>query len=222
MELTNAVLSEKQARQITGGRKPHVPVQYEQAVQALAECLSLDEAKVWSAKSDALAAWAKIYRDDDVGRKARALKLHAFRRMGELAREQRPGKIIPPPKGCKGHPGFTRLPGPKSLLEELGLKASDANACLSISKMKLERFENAINSPKPPSPNTLTRRGAHSSITYQRLSPLFSVRSMCRLMPPEDAARSLHQGEMALVVPLVREVIDWLDAFDQYLSTDSR
>jgi hypothetical protein len=48
------VITAKQARQITGGRTPLVPVVYEDALKALGECLSLDDAKVWDNKADAL------------------------------------------------------------------------------------------------------------------------------------------------------------------------
>ena len=94
----NSVISEEQARQITGGRKPLVPVEYERACTALAECQTIDEAKYWDNKADALAAWAKIYNNDQAGLEAKRLKLHAYRRMGEIARE-----IIP--KGTSGGVG---------------------------------------------------------------------------------------------------------------------
>lgn len=83
----STVITEQQARQITGGRKPLVPVEYEAACNALAQCVDLDEAKYWSDKADALAAWAKIYRDDRISAQAKRLKLKAYRRMGELAAE---------------------------------------------------------------------------------------------------------------------------------------
>lgn len=95
------VISAEQARKITGGRTPHVPVEYETAINALVACRSIDEAKYWSDKSDALAAWAKIYHSDKAAREAKALKLWAFRRMGQLAAELRPNyKRVKGISGC--------------------------------------------------------------------------------------------------------------------------
>lgn len=49
-----AVISSEQARQITGGRTPLVPVEFETAVKALKACTQIDEAKYWSDKASAL------------------------------------------------------------------------------------------------------------------------------------------------------------------------
>lgn len=64
-----------------------MPVVYEDACKALVACTTLDEAKYYSDKSDALAAWAKIYKSDEAAMAAKRLKLHAYRRMSELAEE---------------------------------------------------------------------------------------------------------------------------------------
>jgi NTP pyrophosphatase (non-canonical NTP hydrolase) len=64
-----------------------MPVQYEEACRLLAECLTLDESKLWADRADMLAAWAKLYKSDEAAIAARRLKLKAFRKMGELAEE---------------------------------------------------------------------------------------------------------------------------------------
>ena len=146
------VLTEKQARHITGGRKPLVPVEYEAACKALQACIDIDEAKYWADKADALAAWAKVYRDDKVGRQAKQLKLLAYRRIGELARELRPqgsagsGKIIDGKK-LRG-----RLKGPKSLLREHGMPSGLANAATRLSRLPKSKFDEIVNQPVPPAP----------------------------------------------------------------------
>lgn len=67
-----------------------LPAEYRAACAAIAACSTINEGKYWSDKADALAAWGAIYKDDEVGRQARILKLYAFRRIGELARILRP------------------------------------------------------------------------------------------------------------------------------------
>ena len=98
--------------------RPAMPVQYEEALKALEACTSLDETTVWSNAADALAAWAQIYRSDEAELKAKRLRLHAYRRMGQLARDLRPpGKMKGGGyRGCQG-----KLPGAISLLQEYGL-----------------------------------------------------------------------------------------------------
>lgn len=130
-----AVITKAQARAITRGREPHVPVEYEQAVTALQACLTLDETKYWSDRADALAAWAKIYGNDQAGRKAKMLKLHAYRRMGILAAE-----LCPPGSRKMGvGNGKGSLPGPRALLESHGLSTAAADAARTLANHEVQR-----------------------------------------------------------------------------------
>src|SRR5688572_2684465 len=95
---------------------PKLPVEYSAAITAIAVCRTIDDGKYWSDKADALAAWAKIYKDDVVAREARSLKLHAYRRIGVLAAEIRPLKF-------RGRGGAV---GPNSLLVENGFSLTKA------------------------------------------------------------------------------------------------
>lgn len=47
-----SVISAAEAKKITGGRTPLVPVEYETAITALQACVTLDETKYWSDKAD--------------------------------------------------------------------------------------------------------------------------------------------------------------------------
>lgn len=57
-----------------------MPVVYADAVKALEACATMDEAKYYSDKSEALAAWAKIYGSQEDRKAAARLKLHAYAR----------------------------------------------------------------------------------------------------------------------------------------------
>ena len=208
MSAGTGVLTEQQARQITGGRKPHVPIQYEQAVKALSECISLDEVKLWSDKSDALAAWAKIYHDKTVDRTAKKLKLHAYRRMGELAREIRPNR---------SRNGTTDHRGPKSALIESGLNKHNADAALRLSRMKESEFKRIISSPRLPTPRAIveTRLSAWSS--FNRQSSLGDLRAYAANHSARDLAASIDPKDVKRAKMVLREVSDWLDEFDHYL-----
>lgn len=205
------VINESQARQITGGRKPLVPVEYETAIKFLTACLTLDEAKIWDAKADALAAWAKIYRDDDVSRKAKMLKLHAYRRMGQLATELRPHVVS----------NNGRSPGPLSLLIESGMTRNAAGAATALSRMKEPEFARVLK--KPAAPTTITKLANQADPLYGRFSHAAqNLRGICRQNTAAEMARaikSLSSGELATAQSLCADISEWLDDLDMRLKT---
>lgn len=211
-----AVITEKQAREVTGGRKPLVPVEYETAVKALQACITLDETKYWSDKADALAAWAKIHRNDEAGRNARMLKLHAFRRMGELAGELRNGYRKPPP-GARGG----MMPGPLKLLIENGLTNHQATAARLLAKTEPAVFDSLMRRPKPPSPETFQQERRGGSIGWLAITEgrgLMNFASYCRHHgDPVALAKSLTNSESIRAQRMVVEASEWLDAFEQAL-----
>lgn len=209
------VITEQQARQITGGRTPLVPIEYEAACKALEACETLDEAKYWSDKSDALAAWAKIYHDDVVTLKAKRLKLKAYRRMGELAFELRPAK------GKKGHLGGG-APGPRSLLMEMGLNKAESDAARTLAKMRSARFFEETDRPHPRSPIYAAQRGAAgASEAWAEIAKsgvgLMSFQSWCGRHDARALCSVLSNDEAQKCRSAVLKIQEWLDAFEQYL-----
>jgi hypothetical protein len=199
----HAVITSDQAKQITRGRTPLVPVEYETAVKSLAACLSLDETRYWDAKADALAAWAKIYRDDDVGRKAKMLKLHAYRRMGQLAAELRPHVVTE-----KG-----RSPGPKSLLIESGMTSTAAEAATALSRMTDHKFSKALKEPKAPitivrltnAANPIYTKFAHAAQNVRSITRQHTAAEMARIV------KALSAGEKDTARRLCLDISEWLD-----------
>jgi hypothetical protein len=209
------VISAKQAREITGGRLPHMPVHYENAVRELSLCISLDDAKEWSDKADALAAWAKIYHSDEADRKAKQLKLHAFRRMGEIAGELRP--MIR--KGIIRGTG-----GPVSLLRDNGLSRHKAVTARTLSLMSKGSFEGLLNSDTVPSPNCvkLTNHYKNHSKSWVKImsgtaTSLATFRVTCRGNNAKEIAHGFNNDEVKGVKDAIVEVMEWLDKLDQFL-----
>src|SRR5580658_4839907 len=64
-----------------------VPVKYEAARQAIAECDRIDECRDWSNKAAALATYAKQANDDSLRVMAVRIQARAYRRMGELLKQ---------------------------------------------------------------------------------------------------------------------------------------
>lgn len=226
MSTGTEVLTLTQARQITGGRKPLIPIEYEEACKSLAACRTIDDAKYFSDKADALATWAKIYNVDEAGIESRKLKLHAFKRIGDLARELRPSL------GCGNRAGNSKRgtpPGPRALLmREHGMAPHNANAAISVSQLSKKKFDDAVNSPRPPSPNFFIKKFARqTSESWNALIGeqggglgLSGFRAFCAKHNPKDIARGLTPEESKKASEMVLQAIEWLDTFDQYLKRE--
>ncbi len=211
------VISADEARKITKGRTPLVPVEYETACKALEACLTLDEAKYWRDKADALAAWAKIYGNDKVGRDARRLRLHAYKRMGDLARELRP--LRHGGKTAEGLPVGSQ-PGARALLMETGLNKSQAQSALRVSRMPKKEFDAEVASPRPRSPTTLGTIRPGTSKEYD-LFRIVAMSFRACLRKRGDAAQFAMSHVPAQDVSIIRalciEVVEWLDTLEQCL-----
>lgn len=217
-----SVITQSQAKQITGGRTPNMPVEYEKAVRSLQACIDLDDAKYWSDKADALAAWAKIYRSKEAETKAKRLKLHAFRRMGQLAAELRPVA-----RGMKK--GGGALPGPVSILREMGMTEGAANSARQIAKIPGDAFNQIVERSNPPSPSALRPRFSNSvTESWKILSASGGVhsnggnsftgfRAWCRRHDARSLSMGLTAEEAGKARAAALEIAEWLDAFEQAL-----
>jgi hypothetical protein len=205
------VVTAEQARQITRGRTPLVPVEYETAVKSLEACITLDEAKYWSDKADALAAWSKIYRNDEAGLKAKRLKLHAFRRIGILAGELRPRT------GPTGRNGA--VPGSVSLLKDHGFSKTAANAARSLAVMSKTKFQKVLREPK--SPITVLHEQTHKNPDWHMFAKSAMVlRSWMRshdVKPFAQLVKSMGEREVEASRKLIIDLTEWLDELEQAL-----
>jgi hypothetical protein len=208
----SALISKEQARQITGGRLPHIPVEYETAVNSLQACLTLDEAKYWSNAADAFTAWAKMYRSGDALRKAKMLKLHAFRRMGQLAEEINPRLVK---QGVGVGKGSVAGSGPRSILKQHGFSAAEVDAARMLADVSERTFTRLLKNPM--SPTTARARLRDITIWHHTQAALMTLRSRCRVHTPAQTIITMSVVERANARELVREVVEWLDEFDQRL-----
>lgn len=190
-----------------------LPVQYEEACKSLAECRSLDEALFWGNKADALAAWAKLYKSEQAAVEAKRLKLHAYRRMGEIAEQIRPTET-------KNYKGLGRPIGARSLLIEHGLKPSQSETALRISRINRKQFESIVElTPLSVHGVSKSLRGGSREwrlLTTEARSPQ-QFRGFCRKHSAKQLASALTESERALAKEIVTEIIEWLDEFEQHL-----
>lgn len=203
-----------------------VPVVYAEAIRALAACRAIDEAKHYADKADALAAWAKIYRDKEVDSESRRLKAYAYRRMGLLAEELQPTK----------YNGKGAMPGPLKKLIEAGLSEGQASKARRISAVPAPIFEKLVSDANPPGINKLSAHGAGLSLHARSncSSPAWRIafsaaghtgaslnaykfKVFCRKESALKIARGLRPDERRAAVALVSEIREWLDEFEASL-----
>lgn len=201
------VITTEQAKKITGGREPLLPAEYEEACKALSACVNIDEAKYWSEKADVLAAWAKIYHSDDVLRKAKILKLHAYRRMSQLADEIRP---------FRGGQSVTggRAPGPNSFLHEQGFSKYKTQEIRAVGRAPQPIFDRAIKAKNPPAPSTFKRMAGDGDDEGRSfLLTVYTFRDFCKKNSPEDLIPLVVNKDHLRAAAIL--IMEWTDRLEQ-------
>lgn len=196
---TNPVITHEQARTITKGREPLVPMEFEEAVNSLIQCRQIEDAKYWADKASALAAWAKIYHSQKVEREAKLLKLHAYRRMAELAKEIKKANGTAPAKTLQGH-GFTKW---------------EADEVLAVGRASQERFEAALAADKPPAPSVF--RKYSDNLEAGLFSSMRSFYTFCSNVPATTLAARVEAKDRTAVKRLITRIAEWCDELDQEL-----
>jgi hypothetical protein len=208
MSVSTVVLTKEQAHAITRGRTPLVPVEYETAVKALQACMDIDDAKYWSDKADALAAWAKIYHNEDAIRKAKMLKLHAFRRMGEIAGELKPLKNV----------AGGRAPGSLQLLKNSGLTTNGAVAARRLATITQKQFDKIMDRPKAPT-SVVQDLWVRDQGWADFIRTATTFRSALRRHTAAAVAKACKENDRYVVTAreLLTEITEWLDEFESKL-----
>jgi hypothetical protein len=132
-----------------------LPATYEQAKTALASCASIDECQDWANKAEALASYAKMADDDSLRQLADRIQARAVRRMGELyksfnAQGQRTDKLID---------GAVNKLSQKEVRESAGISERQAATAVRVANVPAEKFEAAIEQPKPATVTALAEMG---------------------------------------------------------------
>lgn len=139
-----------------GFDKAKLPVIYERAVQALAECSHIDECKNWADKAAALASYFKQSNDETLFKLAIRIKARAIRRGGELLRQIEPDKGGRP---SKTHDvigiAFSRTEAAK----QAGMSERQKVTALRVANVPQADFEEAVESEKPPTVTQLAEQG---------------------------------------------------------------
>lgn len=200
-----------------------MPVEYDTAIKALEACTSLDETRVWNNAADALAAWAKIYNSGEAELKAKRLRLHAHRRMGQLARELRPpGRMKGGGyRGCQG-----KLPGAISLLQEYGLTKTEAGAANFIAQLPEEQFQRILERPLRPT-TVANHLWGKDPVWIAFTRTAMALRGVLRRHPPREIqaiARMLgerQEGTLRVVAGDLRRMLRQLESVDDEIKRNA-
>lgn len=117
-------------------------IRYEQARTALAECHRVDEVKDIRDKAEAMAAYARQAKDQDLILWATEIKVRAERRAGEML-------TIAADTGERHQHGRTSPDAPKpTTLGDLGITANQSSRWQALASMSEDHFEAAVATAK--------------------------------------------------------------------------
>lgn len=194
-----------------------VPLVFAEAIRAIAACRSIDEGKYWADKADALAAWAKVYKQDETAIEARRLKAHAFRRMSRLA-DDLAASVRDPHK--------TGRASPHVQLSKAGLSKSQITKIRQVGSVPEKRFNELVDGSNPPHIGKLafhgvgTKNKLASSEAWRKFAGGKYVqgnghkfRQFCRAHSAYELGRAISPNEVTVAKKFVQELRDWLDEF---------
>lgn len=117
-------------------------VRYEQARQALAECHQVDEVKDIRDKAEAMAAYARQAKDQDLILWATEIKVRAERRAGEMLKHSRESGER------AGSGGSLRKESQVSTLSDIGVSKDQSARWQALAAMPADHFETAVATAK--------------------------------------------------------------------------
>lgn len=138
-----------------------IPQTYAAAKAALSECSRVDECQTWANKAEALASYAKQAHDDVLRRMAERIHARAIRRCGELLGAIEPAKNQHDAenRASRGAP-TSRNDAAKAA----GMSRDQKHTALRVANVPEPEFEEAVESPEPPTVTALAERGKKTQI----------------------------------------------------------
>jgi hypothetical protein len=188
-----------------------LPDSYEEAKRALARCESLNELEHWTSKAAAIAAYARIERDDTLLNYAQRIKLRARRRVGELLVEC-DGRGRPPQKNSQA----THAISQRAVANGAGMSKHRQDTAVRLAKIPHAQFEAAVESDRPPSVVTLAAMGRKPAPVGFKQATAFKghlsrLAEFCARTPPATVARGMTlPGEVRTLRKQLEDVEAWI------------
>lgn len=164
------------SKSVPGVATAKLPMTYESAKSALAQCEQLDECQDWADKAEALASYAKQAGDETLRKTADRIQARAVQRCGELlaaikpakggarAGAGRPSKTAAAPQrdrksmgGCP--PVDFQAPTRKEAARDAGLSEHQQKTALRVAAVPEKEFKMLVEGDDPPTVTALAEIG---------------------------------------------------------------
>jgi hypothetical protein len=206
-----------------------LPETYENAKNALANCVQVDECQQWANKAEALASYAKQADDDTLRKLADRIQARAVRRCGELLKQYdgRGGD-----RTGKNEGAHTFATSRSDAARDAGMSPHQQRTAVNVANVPDDDFEQAVEGDDPPTVTKLAERGrqprdpqptqrerdaeqapqgfreaTHLIGTVKRFA------EFCRANDPERVASGVMPSEAADLQQHVSAIDGWLDRF---------
>lgn len=199
-----------------------LPVSYERAKTALAECHAIDECKDWADKAAALASYAKQADDPTLHNFATRISARAIQRVGELLKafQSNGGR---PSKTSGGAPtSFSQ----RQAAEAAGLSKDQEVTAVRVANVPAEVFEALVESDNPPTVTRLAELGtktqppgapAKFAEATHLLGVLHELAIFCAAHPAAVVGGAVRPYEVPPVRADAAAVETWMQAFLTHL-----
>jgi hypothetical protein len=205
-----------------------LPVTYEAARAAIAECERIDECKGWSDRAAALASYARQARDDSLRVMAVRIQARAQRRCGELLK-QIPRADESTRYGQEGTlPPVTRT----QAAADAGLSEHQRKTALRLASIPEPEFSRQVEDPSPPTVTRLAEQGtaaqsasrgrviARALGAFKASEALRQFAQFCGRNEPSALAQSVALEDLEAMREIVLTIDRWLDQFVTHLSEE--
>lgn len=212
---------------IAGAR---LPMSYESAKTALANCASIDECQDWANKAEALASYARQADDDTLRKLADRIQARAVRRCGELLKtfnNERARTDLD--KGA-----LTQ----RHAAAEAGMSLHQQRTAVRVANVPADAFEAAVETDEPLTVTKLADMGRQPRAPAAPVAPAWTppegfadathllgtvqrFADFCRKHDPARIAGGVMPYEAAAARETVAVIDGWLDRFIVNLRTDT-
>ena len=207
-----------------------LPVAYETACRALAECSSIDECQDWADKAQAMASYARQAQDETLRKMADRIQARAIRRCGELLRQ------VPAANGANQNIKEGSRPNVvtrERAAADAGLSEHQRKTALRVAAVPEPAFTAQVESEAPPTVTALAKQGtaqtpkplddlggipaADYARATEAMGTLRRFAEFCEAQDPARIAAAFQPHELAAVRRSVSVVDAWLDRFVVHL-----
>lgn len=164
-----------------------LPQTYEAAKEALSQCSRIDECQEWADKAEALASYARQAKDEQLRAYADRIQARAIRRCGELLKTF-DGRGRP----AENNNGSVVI-SQSEAASSAGLSQRQKETAVRVANIPEEKFEEAVESPKPPTVTKLADMGKKSQSRAEPTKPLVDLKGRD---PKEFAVSTDGQGQL--------------------------